>query len=91
MIYDWENVPNASYRQNITVVELLTMTLGCRDPPDVHVNYDKSIEAKTFGGGDLISVLKFPECSNASTKKGFSYMNDNILPYIIWQRSGLTS
>jgi hypothetical protein len=42
------------------------------------MNFDNSIEAKTFGEGDLISVLKFPDCSSVSTKKGFSYMNDSI-------------
>ena len=69
MIDVWKTVPNTSYQQNVTVEELLTMTTGCIDIPDVYVNFDNSIEAKTFGEGDLITVLKFPDCPNVEQRK----------------------
>jgi hypothetical protein len=69
MIDVWKTVPNISYQQNVTVEELLTMTTACRDTPDVYVNFDNSIEAKTFGEGDLITVLKFPDCPNVEQRK----------------------
>ncbi len=84
----WADVRYASYLKNVTVEELLTMTSGCRDPPDALADGLNKIKNGTFGGSNLTSVLNFPTCSNPNPKKGFNYMNDNILSYIIYQRSG---
>jgi CubicO group peptidase (beta-lactamase class C family) len=84
----WPLVNNSNFRKNITVEELLTMTSGCDDPP-IDVNASRySLEEGTHAGINLIEVLNYPTC-NSSQKGFFNYMNDNILSYVILERSGM--
>lgn len=84
----WPFVHNATFRKNITVEELLTMTSGCDDPPlDFNASRDPLKEG-TFAGTNLTEVLNYPIC-NSSQKGVFNYMNDNILSYVILERSGM--
>lgn len=87
----WVNVHDASYRKNITVKELLTMTSGCHGPREAYEHFFSSMKDGSFGGGNLTSALNYQDCSNPSSKKEFNYVEDNILSYIILQRSGLTT
>ena len=84
----WPYVDNSTYHKGITVEELLTMSSGCNDPP---FNGDmlEAINEGIFAGTNLTQALNYPNCSDATAIKEFHYMNDNILSYIILERSGM--
>ena len=86
----WPQVNNSTYRQQITVEDLLTMTSGCDDPP---VSYGmEALQEGIMGGTNLTEVLNYPQCLESNITNAndeFQYLNDNILSYIILERSGM--
>lgn len=87
----WANVTDEeeSFRKNVTIEELLTMSSGLIDPEAAGGFQDWTLtDGGNAGGADLQTSLSWPR---VGTKGVFSYLSvSTILSYVIQERAGMS-